>query len=79
MGADTKPDRGQSGIGQPFSDFADGADNFREENTVIEQLGDLPGTRKITKAEAAVPLVQDASSWIIPIDILLKAASWSAE
>jgi hypothetical protein len=48
----------QASIRQPFADFAAGADDFRQANPVIEQLGDLSGTREVAKPEATVSLIQ---------------------
>jgi hypothetical protein len=48
----------QASIGQPLPDFTDGADDFRQANPVIEQLGDLAGTREVAKPEATVSLIQ---------------------
>ena len=52
-----KPNLGQSKIRKPFPDFADSADDFRQANSVVEQLGDLTDTREVAKAETAIPLV----------------------
>jgi hypothetical protein len=65
-----------------FPDFGDGPDDFRQENTVIEQFGDLPDARQVTKAEMTVSLVQQTELRISrtnPGDILPRAASCSAE
>src|SRR3984893_4790616 len=56
--AGMKPDSSQSGIRKPFPNFAHGADNFRQANPVVEQLGDLTGTCEVAKAETTIPLVQ---------------------
>ena len=56
--AGVKADRGQSGLGKPFPNFAYGADNFRQADPVVEQLSDLTGTGQVAKAEAAIPLIQ---------------------
>ena len=55
-----KPNIGQSDIGKPFPDFADGADDFRQANSVVEQLGDLTGTRPGRESRNGHPLVQQA-------------------
>ena len=57
-GAGMKPDRSQSDVRKPFPDFADGANDFRQANPVVEQLGDLTGTREVAKAETTIPLIQ---------------------
>ena len=60
VGASMKPDPSQSDVGKPFPDFADGADDFRQANPVVEQLGDLTGAGQVPEAETAIPLVQQA-------------------
>ena len=57
-GAGMKPDRSQADFGKPFPDFADGANDFRQANPVVEQLGDLTGTCEVAKAETTIPLIQ---------------------
>ena len=52
-----EPNIGQANVREPFPDFADGADDFRQANSVVEQLSDLTGTREVAKAETAIPLV----------------------
>ena len=59
-GAGMKPDRGQSDVGKPFPDFADGANDFRQAAPVVEQLADLAGAGRVAKAEMAIPLIQQA-------------------
>jgi hypothetical protein len=34
-----KPNIGQSNVREPFPDFTDGADDFRQTNSVVEQFG----------------------------------------
>ena len=53
-----QPDRSQSDVGKPFPDFADGANDFRQANPVVEQLGDLTGTCEVAKAETTIPFIQ---------------------
>ena len=55
-----KPNIGQSNVREPFPDFTDCADDFRQTNSVVEQFGDLTGTREVAKAEMAIALVQQA-------------------
>jgi len=50
-GACVQPNIGQSNVRKPFADFGDGPDDLRQANAAVEQLGDLPGARQVTKAE----------------------------
>ena len=43
---------------KPFPDCANGANDFRQANPVIEQLADLTRTCEVAKAETTIPLIQ---------------------